>query len=115
MSVKSPLSEPGTGEEYLSTDKLVEEQKKSAFNLVFEYVRGEEILGNVDFSELIVPKNIIEDLGEEGVVKNIHISAPILIGEQVELKPGDIEYINGIKNRTLTEEDLLEIKRNSGN
>lgn len=108
MSVISPLSEPNSKEEYLNKDKLVQTEKGN-FNYIFEYMRGNEIIGNIDFSDLIISDKTITDFGRENITKDLFESASKIINQHVKLQKDDVEYCNGKEVRKLTEEDIKKI------
>lgn len=112
MPVSSPLSKTPEKEEYLEGDNVIKKDG-GKFKIIYEYVRNNDIIASIDFSDMIVSDKLMEDVGEENMKDEIHNAAAVLINKHLKLEPGDIEVCNNQIIRVLTKDDIDEINKNS--
>lgn len=91
------------------------EHTRFAPDMILEYHRGEDTIGVIDFSDFAVGPDILEELGEDGLIRQIMQDASLIINNAIEggLKPGDVQVllIEDVKPSNEDEPKLVEKSR----
>lgn len=83
-------------------------QQKVSNPLLFEYVRGKDIIGTVDCTEIAISRRHFAEAGADGFLREVKNTAAKILHQQVPLQADDMEFCNGEFVRSLTKEDVYD-------